>query len=409
MTKYNPGTYQSEAQGFLDKVKVEVEVTDNDIKNVSVEHQDTPDVGGQVIESLTEEVNSSGVTDFDGVSGATHSSRAFKDALEDALRQARGEEVEDPYIPGVFAASADGYKGVITLNVTFSSDRILNIEASGIETEELGGEATDKIVDYVLDSQNTEFDYVSGATYTSRAVKEALENTITQAKDEFIYDELPLRRGGGTIDFETGQVTLQELKLILDHLPVEITYVDKNDRFVYFNERRHQELAGTPRSRATLGSHVLDCHPPQIRGKVEEIIRRLKAGESRNETMWYTKGTGQKFFLSYVPLFDENEEYVGLLEYVQNGSPFIDTAEEKWNRQTHDQYEANPFVGETEEDVEAWVADRKEKGIEISRGAEYEEKHKTADATSGPTIQTREEKQKDEEETDATSGATSHE
>jgi hypothetical protein len=406
MAKYNPGTYQSEAQGFLDKVKVEVEVSENEIENVTVQHEDTPDVGGQVIDKLAEEVNTTRATDFDSISGATHSSRAFKEALEEALREARGDEDPDPYIPGTFEASADGYKGVITLHVTFSSDRILDIESKGIETEELGGEATDKIVDYVLESQNTEFDYVSGATYTSRAVKEALDNTISQAKDEFVYDELPRRRSGATLDFGTGQVDLQELKLILDNLPVEITFVDKNDRFVYFNKRRHQELAGTPRSRATLGSHVLDCHPPQIRGKVEEIIRKLKAGESRNESMWYTKGTGQKFFLTYVPLFDENEEYVGLLEYVQNGSPFIETAEEKWNRQTHDQYDVNPFVGETQEDVDAWIEDAKEKGIEISRGAEYEEKQSNADATSGPTIQTREEKQK-EEETDATSGATS--
>lgn len=408
MTTYNTGTYKSEAQGFLDKVTVSVEVSNDEIKNIDVEQNETPDVGGWVITNLLEEIKSNGITDLDSVSGATHSSQAFKDALSDALRQARGEEEEDPYIPGTYQAQSDGYKGVISLDVTFKKDSIDDIEYDGIETPDLGGKAVDEIISYVKSSQNTDFDYVSGATFTSRAMKEALDETITKAKDEFVYDELPFRRQEATLDLGTGQVTLEELKLILDNLPLEITFVDKNDRFVYFNKRRHQELAGTPRSRATLGSYVMDCHPPQIREKVAEIVERLKTGQSRNETMWYTKGTGQKFFLSYVPLFNSNEEYVGLLEFVQNGNPFIETSDALWNRQTHDQYDVNPFVGETQADVDEWIEDAKSKGIEISRGAEYEEKQKSGsktDANSGASANKQKEEPKEEPKTDATSSA----
>ena len=156
MTTYNTGTYKSEAQGFLDKVTVSVEVSNDEIKNIDVEQNETPDVGGWVITNLLEEIKSNGITDLDSVSGATHSSQAFKDALSDALRQARGEEEEDPYIPGTYQAQSDGYKGVISLDVTFKKDSIDDIEYDGIETPDLGGKAVDEIISYVKSSQNTD-------------------------------------------------------------------------------------------------------------------------------------------------------------------------------------------------------------------------------------------------------------
>lgn len=404
MTKYQAGRYQSEAQGFLDKVKLSVDVSNDKVEHVSVEENETPDVGGYIIGQLVEQVNASGKTQLDSVAGATHSSKAFTTAYADALRQARGEEVSDPYIPGTYTAQADGYKGVVSLAVTFSHDKIKQIDYDGVETADLGGQAIEKISRYVEDTQNPDFDYVSGATYSSRAMKEALDDSIAQAKDTFQYDDLPFRRQEATIDLGTGQVTLKELKEILNHLPLEITFVDKHDRFVYFNHRRHQELAGTPRSRATLGSYVLDCHPPKIREKVGGIIKRFKKGQSRSESMWYTKSTGQKFFLSYIPLFDVDDDYLGLLEFVQEGNPFIETAGVPWNRQTHNQEDVNPFINETQADVDAWLADRKAKGIDIGEGADFK-KAPQVDARTGATAKKAEQAEKPSTDTDATTSA----
>jgi succinate dehydrogenase/fumarate reductase flavoprotein subunit/uncharacterized protein with FMN-binding domain len=87
------------------------------------------------------------------------------------------------YTPGVYSATAKGISSDVTVTMTFDANSILDvvIDASG-ETPELGGAAAPKLAAAILNAQGAGVDAVTGATLTSKAVKEAAENCIAQAK-----------------------------------------------------------------------------------------------------------------------------------------------------------------------------------------------------------------------------------
>jgi fumarate reductase flavoprotein subunit len=86
---YAPGFYEGRGEGYYGPVIVEVELSANTIVQVDLlQHSDTPGIGAQAFEELAGAVVDANSTDVDLVSGASHSSRGFLDAVEDALQKA---------------------------------------------------------------------------------------------------------------------------------------------------------------------------------------------------------------------------------------------------------------------------------------------------------------------------------
>ncbi|WP_438315461.1 PAS domain-containing protein [Sporosarcina sp. FA9] len=127
--------------------------------------------------------------------------------------------------------------------------------------------------------------------------------------------------GGG------GYLTTEEAKLIFDNLPLEITFVDKNDMFKYFNKVAEASEMMLVRTPISIGRNVANCHPPKSLMKVMTLIRDLKTGKRTSESMWYKKN-GQYIHLTYKALFNEEKEFMGVLEYVQDIQPFFDLPSE---------------------------------------------------------------------------------
>jgi urocanate reductase len=93
------------------------------------------------------------------------------------------ETEESMYVDGMYSTSAEGYGGEIELNITIADDVIEEIEVvSHEETEGIGDEAINEIIDQAIGQQSTEgIDVVSGATVTSNAVIEAIEEAFELA------------------------------------------------------------------------------------------------------------------------------------------------------------------------------------------------------------------------------------
>lgn len=89
--------------------------------------------------------------------------------------------------------------------------------------------------------------------------------------------------GGG------GYLTTEEATLIFNNLPLEITFVDKNDLFKYFNEMTEASEMMLVRTPISIGRNVANCHPPKSLKKVMTLIRDLKAGKRTSESMWFKK------------------------------------------------------------------------------------------------------------------------
>ncbi|MCT2534838.1 PAS domain-containing protein [Aquibacillus koreensis] len=129
------------------------------------------------------------------------------------------------------------------------------------------------------------------------------------------------------VRFGGGFLTIKEANHILNNIPLELTFVDKNGIFKYFNEVVESSEMMFIRTPTSIGRNVGMCHPPKSMGKVMQIIRDLKSRTKESETMWFKK-KDQYVHITYKGLFDENEEFLGILEYVQDIQPFMDLPRE---------------------------------------------------------------------------------
>ena len=92
-------------------------------------------------------------------------------------------EPQSVYIDGSYSASAYGYDGTVTVTVTISGDRITSISASSGESDlSYFNSARDTVISRIVSSQSAGVDGVSGATYSSNAIKQAVSSALAQAK-----------------------------------------------------------------------------------------------------------------------------------------------------------------------------------------------------------------------------------
>ncbi|OMD44000.1 DUF438 domain-containing protein [Paenibacillus odorifer] len=121
----------------------------------------------------------------------------------------------------------------------------------------------------------------------------------------------------GFIRFETGLLSLHQLETVLNHLPVDLTFIDENDVVRYFSHGKERIFA---RTKAVIGRTVQNCHPPQSVHVVEKLLEDFKAGIKDAEDFWIN--IKDKFiYIRYFAVRDETGRYMGTLEFTQNIAP----------------------------------------------------------------------------------------
>lgn len=118
----------------------------------------------------------------------------------------------------------------------------------------------------------------------------------------------------GQIGLPTGSFTASELCNMLNTLPFDITFVDKNDTVKYFSQGKERIF---PRTKTILGRTVSNCHPPASVHVVEQIVEDFKSGKKDNEDFWIDM-RGQFVYIRYFAVRDEKGEYLGTLEVTQD-------------------------------------------------------------------------------------------
>lgn len=121
----------------------------------------------------------------------------------------------------------------------------------------------------------------------------------------------------GFIKMETGILSLKQLELILNHLPVDITFIDADDVVRYFSHGKERIF---PRTKAIIGRTVQNCHPPKSAHIVEALLDDFKAGKKDGEDFWI-KFRDKYVYIRYFAVRDENNNYIGTLEFTQNIDP----------------------------------------------------------------------------------------
>ncbi|WP_087036977.1 DUF438 domain-containing protein [Thermococcus litoralis] len=130
------------------------------------------------------------------------------------------------------------------------------------------------------------------------------------------FDKSGLKREGD-IDLGTGYLNIGELKAIFEALPVDVTFIDKDDRVRFFSPGE-RIFTRTP---SVLGRPVQLCHPPKSVYVVNKILKAFKEGRKKEATFWLRLGP-KYVYIKYVPLFDEKGEYMGTLEMTMDIAPY---------------------------------------------------------------------------------------
>jgi PAS domain S-box-containing protein len=118
----------------------------------------------------------------------------------------------------------------------------------------------------------------------------------------------------GMLHFETGTLTKEEVEAILNTLPVDITFVDKDDSVKFFNKAEKRVFV---RTKAVLGRKVQLCHPQKSIHVVNRILEAFKKDEKDVAEFWINVG-GRLIHIRYLAVRDKNGKYLGTMEVTQD-------------------------------------------------------------------------------------------
>jgi uncharacterized protein len=122
---------------------------------------------------------------------------------------------------------------------------------------------------------------------------------------------------GGAVALPTGTLSVAEITAILDTLPVDIAFVDKDDTVRYFNQAAGRIF---PRAKAIIGRKVQNCHPKDSVDRVQAILDGFRKGTLPAAEFWIPVGE-RLVYIRYLPVRDAAGTYLGCIEVTQDIAP----------------------------------------------------------------------------------------
>lgn len=183
-------------------------------------------------------------------------------------------------------------------------------------------------------SQNESATSNQSARVTS-SQNEATTRTIETEDGTFTITFEPKQQSKETISldqllpFGNGHLSVEQANLILNHIPIELTFVNKEDIFQYYNDHVPFEEMLFKRNPGQIGRHVELCHPPKLIERVKQVFEVLRSGQQDEVKMWF-KRDGQFIHVTYMAVRDSHGAFEGVLELVQDIQPYFDLETDMW-------------------------------------------------------------------------------
>lgn len=130
---------------------------------------------------------------------------------------------------------------------------------------------------------------------------------VTVEKTEYVTAE--------AIHLSSGAFDLEELEALFVHLPIDITFVDKNDKVRFFS---HSPKRVFERNRSIIGRDVRMCHPPGSVHIVEQIVSDFKSGKENKAVFWLSNFMGRFIYIEYTAVRSKEGDYLGVVEVTQD-------------------------------------------------------------------------------------------
>ena len=117
-----------------------------------------------------------------------------------------------------------------------------------------------------------------------------------------------------TVQFPTGSLQLEQLIAMFQTLPVDLTFVDNEDRVRFYSEGKSRVF---PRTNSVIGREVVNCHPPKSMHIVQKILDDFRSDKRETADFWIDM-RGRKIYIRYFALKNPTGKYLGCLEVTQD-------------------------------------------------------------------------------------------
>ena len=174
-----------------------------------------------------------------------------------------------------------------------------------------------------MKSGDLEIGFAFGVGGSKEEVKEAGSKDVSgKAVNEGFISELADLLGkygfasgnDEELDVTTGKLTLNQINMIFQNLPLDISFVDENEIVKFYSDTDHRIF---PRSKNVIGRDVKNCHPRKSVHIVEEIVEKFRNGEQDHADFWINK-PGLFIYIYYAAVRDAGGNFKGVLEVMQD-------------------------------------------------------------------------------------------
>ncbi|PRZ21208.1 DUF438 domain-containing protein [Flavobacterium granuli] len=131
--------------------------------------------------------------------------------------------------------------------------------------------------------------------------------------EDFTIREMPFSLEN-TSHYDEGHMTVEQVNLLFRTMPLDLTYVDENDKVIFYNRGEERVF---PRSAGIIGREVKFCHPPKSVGTVLKILDEFRKG-TKSESSFWINYKERLIYIRYFAVRDADMNYKGVIEMSQD-------------------------------------------------------------------------------------------
>ena len=125
------------------------------------------------------------------------------------------------------------------------------------------------------------------------------------------------------LEVANGKLTLEQINLIYRHMPMDLTFTDENDIVKFYTDTKERIF---DRSAGIIGRVLQNCHPREVRPIVNRVVESLRSGE-KDKVQFTLKKKDRIVHIEYIGVHDEKGKFRGVLETMQDVTPFTKDGE----------------------------------------------------------------------------------
>ena len=216
--------------------------------------------------------------------------------------------------------------------------------------------------------------------YATSKIDTTIEGVDMYADDwlEQAAEKVGAVEGNTYVKLDRGLLTVDQLNYFLASMPMELTYADNNNQFLYYNQTKPAEEMLAARVPGQVGNPLAKCHPEKVHKNVGYVIQQLRSGAmDAFRVNVPTHGPDKYVVHNYQAMHDKEGNFAGINEFILDFKPIIDW----YLKQT-----GQALVGDVDAVSGASARDHKSEDVDAVSSASMTEKEETVDAVSSASI-----------------------